>query len=112
MANSNLLSTRPAPAATNIAVQSDEKVNGNVKIFPNPAKDHQLQMNFQLSPGNYSIQVLDISGKAVALSVVSLQGKGQTHSIPLPSSAQAGTYLVKVLDSRNSTVFGDKFVLQ
>lgn len=112
MANSNLLSTRPAPAATNIAVQSDEKANGNVKIFPNPAKDHRLQMNFQLSPGNYSIQVLDISGKAVALSVVNLQGKGQMHSIQLPSSAKAGTYLVKVLDGRNNTVFGDKFVLQ
>lgn len=112
MANSNLLATRPANTAFNLAFAENEPETDLVKIFPNPVQGRRIQLTMNLPAGNYSVQVVDISGRAAALSVVNVQQKNQTHAIQLSESVLPGTYLVKLLNNRNEGVFSEKVLLK
>jgi len=112
LANSNLLATRNALPSVRDLRNPDEIADGRIQLFPNPVTNKQFTVQFGLSEGNYTVQVLDIAGRQAAQSFINIRGKGQTENIQLPQSAKTGVYLVKVVDKNNAVMFSKKVVVQ
>ncbi len=84
-----------------------------ISMYPNPVTNNRLQLIFDaVENGEYSIQLLDLSGKQLTNKVVTISGSGQISSMDLPLTLSRGVYLVKVLNHEFKTVFSDKVMLQ
>ena len=111
-ANSNLLVTEKSSIAkTNTIdiVKSDEVVN----VYPNPVKNKLISLYFNGSlQGKHALEVVDVSGKRIALKTVELSGKSTSQTIQLPQSTTAGMYIVHVLNWSNNKVFTGNVVVE
>jgi hypothetical protein len=62
--------------------------------------------------GEYTIQVMDVSGKVLMNKVVNISGPGQISALELNSTVSKGVYMVKVVNHEKKTVFSDKLMVQ
>ena len=111
LANSNLLSTRKPSPLIGLLKTADETGDSRIQLFPNPVINDQFTIQFNLSEGNYTIQVKDVLGRQVAQATTNIKGKGQTKTLNLPAASSKGFYLVKIIDQNNKTVYSRKILV-
>lgn len=87
--------------------------NQKISMYPNPITENRLQLIFdETEKGEYTIQVMDISGKVLMNKVVNILGPGQISALELNSTVSKGVYMVKVVNHEKKTVFADKLMVQ
>ena len=117
LANSNLLASgNKSKAATADLISRNMPANtgdGRINIYPNPITNNQFTIQFNdFEPGNYTVQITDVTGRQLMQQVVNVGGDNQSQTIRLSSSAARGVYLVKVSDPASKAVFSTKIVVQ
>lgn len=116
LANSNYLSTRPKSASEIATIPlADVHVNNMIQLFPNPMSitDNQFKIQFnKLTPGDYNIELTDVSGKQIMKQRLTVASEGQVQTINLKKNTAQGIYLVKVYDIYSKSIFTQKLVVQ
>ena len=111
LANSNLLAIRTPSVPISLLKNIEEMEDGRIQLFPNPVTNNQFTLQFNLSEGNYIVQVKDVLGRQVTQTTAFIKGKGQTKTLNLPAAASKGFYLVKVVDQTNKIVYSRKILV-
>lgn len=84
-----------------------------ISMYPNPVTEKKFQLLFDdAEKGEYTIQVLDLSGKVLLNKVVNIAGAGQITPLDLNSNMSKGVYMIKVTNREQKTVFSDKLMVQ
>ncbi|MBK5272783.1 MAG: T9SS type A sorting domain-containing protein, partial [Bacteroidia bacterium] len=82
MANSNVLKSgnKPVDIIQEILTSAVTNTGDNrIQIYPNPVINNKFIVQFkQLDPGNYTIQLLDVSGRQVQQKLINISGENQT----------------------------------
>jgi hypothetical protein len=87
--------------------------NDKIGMYPNPATTGRFRVSFNNSPlGRYEIQVVDLTGRLLSQKSVQVQNHGQTTEIDLRNTIANGTYLVKVLNNTQKTIFAERLVVE
>jgi len=118
LANGNFLpvARKTAPEITKPAagrVNATERFAQLISVYPNPVTANQVTLSFTKVPaGDYTIELTDVMGRSVMVKRVVVNGEAQTQSLPLNPGYARGTYLVKVMDKEQQSVFSQKVLLQ
>jgi hypothetical protein len=105
---------KSGPAKTETkATTLSQFASGSLSVYPNPVRTGLFKMSFadQL-PGEYQIQLVDISGRVVSTKQVSITNKLQTEEFRLPNQMASGNYLVKVIGEGNKVSNVTKIVIE
>jgi hypothetical protein len=93
-------------------ISADVKGNDVISVYPNPVAAKFFNVAFEkITPGNYTIELTDVSGRKILNKVAAIEGI-QSQKITLPGSTAAGMYLVRVINADGKTIFNDKIVVQ
>lgn len=116
-ANANLLYAKEAAAANANGVAKLpllELSDASTRVFPNPVRTSNFNVIFENRPeGRYTIVVSDLAGRIItSKSVNVLKGAYQIEKVNLNANAAKGVYVVKVLDSKKSSILNDKIVVE
>ena len=85
--------------------------NSAVTVYPNPVINKTIQVSFEnVSAGNQTVQLADVSGHAVLTKVVNISAKS-TSQIILPQSVKSGVYILKVTDAAGKISYSGKIVV-
>ncbi len=116
LANGNMLLQKEADAARNAGQQIVKPVvvsgNDMVSVYPNPVTTDRFNVSIQSTPGTYVIVVTDLSGRALLNQVADVKSKGQVVQIAFRQVPAKGTYLIKVVNSDNKSIYTDKIIVQ
>ena len=117
LANSNYLQTRPKNTTTSEIVTKKVPDNfmaqGKISIYPNPVTNNQFTLQFgKITPGNYDIELTNVTGQVVMQRAVNVQSEDQVETISMKSTFARGVYLVKVTGRGSESVFSQKLVVQ
>jgi hypothetical protein len=112
LANSNVIKTHTTKT-TEVPTLMVQKINPvrEILLYPNPVTTNQFRIQFA-TPGEYMVQLSDVSGKMIQNQKVSITSEGQLQSIYVNRFAAKGIYLVKVADMSGKAVFTQKLVVQ
>lgn len=116
LANGNLLLQKEADAARiggqpvvqPITVTSNDAVS----VYPNPVTGTRFNVNINSKPGTYTIIVSDLSGRTLVSQVTTVNSKTQVTAVAFTKAPAKGTYLIKVVNSENQSVYSDKIIVQ
>jgi hypothetical protein len=109
LASSNI-AYRGGPVSA--VVSADVKGNDVISVYPNPVASKFFNVAFEkITPGNYTIELTDVSGRKILNKVADIKGI-QNQKVTLPGSTAAGMYLVRVINADGKTIFNDKIVVQ
>lgn len=86
-----------------LATSINEVNNIKVSVYPNPV---QNQLNFDLSVANYSVRIVDITGKTVS-NTNSTSNKLKVNT----SSFNNGLYFYSIFDDNGSLITTNKFIV-
>ena len=114
LANSNYLSTK-GPVKTLSSIQSlKSKLSNAITIYPNPIfEDSKFSIEFKgLNAGQYSVEMVDISGQPTYQRKITLTSKANTQTISFTPTTAKGLYLVRVISADKKYVFEQKLVVQ
>jgi len=112
LANSNVLFSKTDPES-NLFVSKNPENRNNIRIFPNPVSDDIVSIQFnQLPPGNYTIQLTDITGSRLSEQNAVIISQSQTDVIHIPHSLAQSFYYVRILDEKNNQVSIQKLVVE
>jgi hypothetical protein len=81
---------------------------GNVMIYPNPAGNEQVFVQFSQVAGETVIELTDLSGRLISANRLSVNSAGQRVAFDTNNLA-AGTYLIRVQSEAGS--FNQKLVV-
>lgn len=82
-----------------------------VSIYPNPVTAHNFTLQFSnFIKGKYTIEISQAEGKKVIQNDLNISG-AQSQKIIMPSSASAGAYLVKIINSKGESVYETKIII-
>lgn len=110
---SNYLLRKPATNNGTYVERINIASNTKISMYPNPVTGNRVQLIFdEVEKGEYSIQLMDISGKILMNKVANISGRGQISYLDLHKAMSKGMYLVKVLNHDLKTVFADKVAVQ
>ena len=114
LANSNFLSTH---RSTDIALIEQQQITPSsaVQLYPNPIDvgNNQFKLQFnKLIPGNYTVELTDVSGKLIMTQKINILNDIQVQTITLKKNTSQGIYLVKVTDINSKSIFTQKLVVQ
>jgi Secretion system C-terminal sorting domain len=110
LANSNLLTSRKSAVALLSPAQAAASV---IQVYPNPlpAGDGQLRIRLLgLQPGDYKVELTDVTGKQVMSQKINFANQGQVQTIQLRKQTAQGVYMVKVTDVSRRSVFAQQLV--
>jgi hypothetical protein len=97
---------------SNTFTTAEVKGNNAISIYPNPVAIKYFNVSFEkVTPGKYTIELTDASGRKVINQVAEISGV-QNQKVNLPKSASGGMYLVRVIDTDGKAIFTDKIVVQ
>lgn len=83
---------------------SIEEINNyKVSVYPNPV---QNQLNFELSTSNYSVRIIDITGKTIS-NTTSIANKLKVNT----SSLNNGIYFYTILNDNGNVITTNKFIV-
>ena len=106
LGNNNLL------YETNLAKRDDVFVTEKIAVYPNPVKSKIFRVSFDnKEPGEYNIQLLDISGRVVTDKAVNVYRGAQVSEVRVNNNLTKGMYMVKVLNHLNREVYTRKIIL-
>jgi len=116
LANSNLLSFRNKSGNTTREILTTVITNASdnrIQIYPNPVINNKFVIQFnQLEAGNYTIQLLDVTGRQMQQRLVNVSGDNQTQDMNINPSASRGVYMIKVTDHNSKSIFTTKVIVQ
>lgn len=84
-----------------------------INIYPNPAKiNGPLVIAFETAPkGSYRLQLMDMAGKAVQQTQISVPDAVFNFQWQLDGNVTAGTYVLNITDSKGQTHYNSKIIL-
>ncbi len=87
---------------------------GNVAVYPNPVTEgQQVKLTFTNQPsGKYQVQLLDMNGKVVTMTEITINSKMQVMDYRLPQLIGRGNYLIKIYSEANNVSNTVKLVVQ
>jgi hypothetical protein len=115
LANSNLLvsGNKPAAVTPELLTRTIVAPDSRIQIYPNPVVNNKFVIQFsQLQAGNYTVQLVDVSGRQLQQRIVNVSGDNQTQEMNINPLAARGVYMVKVVDHHSRSVFSTKIVVQ
>jgi hypothetical protein len=114
LANSNVLQTTKSRRDIIQTIPTREsQLSKSVQVFPNPVTNNRFTLQFsKLTPGDYSIELTDVTGRQIMQRRVFVVSNDQTENISLSSGTARGVYMIKVNDRESKAVFTQKIVLQ
>ncbi len=82
-----------------------------IKIFPNPIKSQQINLQFNsLEKGQYSFLLLNASGQQILKQVLDHRGGSSNQSITFSKKLPAGTYYLQVINAKVS--YSERVLIQ
>jgi type IX secretion system substrate protein len=114
LANSNFLSTR-RPSDFALIEPRESLLSNAVQLYPNPVDvgNNQFKLQFnKMIPGNYTIELTDVSGKLIMTQKINILNDIQVQTINLKKNTAQGIYLVKISDINSKAIFTQKLVVQ
>jgi len=102
--NQFVLTSKQVKAHSNVATGiSENDQSESIKIASDHANSSHTLLFNNASPGNYTIEVLDLTGRIQMVNILNVTNNRESHTINL-SSISAGLYLINILtpDNRNS----------
>ena len=114
LANSNFLSTA-GQLILPLLSSRNRSLSSAVQVYPNPvdAGSNQFKLQFnKLIPGNYTVELTDVSGKLIMTQKINILNDIQVQTINLKKNTAQGIYLVKVTDISSKSIFTQKLVVQ
>jgi len=106
LGNNNLL------FETNLAKRDDVFITEKISVYPNPVKSKVFRVTFDnKEPGEYNVQLIDISGRIVSDKAVSVYRGAQVSEVRVNNNLTKGMYMVKVLNHINREVYTRKIIL-
>jgi hypothetical protein len=117
LANSNYLQTKPKNTTQSEIVTRKVPDNiiaqSKISIYPNPVTNNQFTLQFgKITPGNYDIEMTNVTGQVVMQRAVNVQSEDQVETISIKSSFARGVYLIKVSGRNSESVLSQKLVVQ
>ena len=107
LGNNNLL------FETNLAKRDDVFVTEKISVYPNPVKSKVFRVTFDnKEPGEYNVQLIDISGRIVSDKAVSVYRGAQVSEVRVNNNLTKGMYMVKVLNHLNREVYTKKIIVE
>ena len=90
--------TRPS---TGVTLEPDEAAETpSVKLYPNPSKTAEVKLSLRaMAPGAYSVQVLDMTGRLVATSMLEHRSLNGEYRVLQGRLLAPGQYLVRLIDA-------------
>lgn len=116
LANGNLLYQKEADAQRSlgaIALPAVTPANSDARVFPNPVTTNEFKVLFDgQKPGNYYLNLSDLSGRTVFNKMVTVSSKVQSETVQITNTIGKGMYLVRVTDAAKQIVFTERIVVQ
>jgi len=82
-------------------------------LYPNPVSTGMFRVAFtNKETGRYDIQIVDLLGRIISKKQVDVVYNGQVAEVPVNARLARGTYMVKVLNNGQKTIFTDKIIVQ
>lgn len=107
-ANSTLAFDNATKTTLPTAANADKNT---VSIYPNPVTNHSFSLQLDnFKAGKYTVEISQVQGKRITQTEMDIKGS-QTQKIILPKSASAGTYLIKIFNSNNESVYSNKIII-
>ena len=86
-------------------VKIDAIVNSAIKVFPNPVKDKQVNIQLvDMKKGDYTIQVVNAQGQQVSTQNITHLGGTSAKTILVPKTVPSGIYYLKVMNNEEHYV--------
>lgn len=86
-----------------LATSIEEINNYKVFVYPNPV---QNQLNFELNTSNFSVKIIDVTGKTIS-NTSTLSNKLKINT----SSLNNGIYFYNILNDNNEVITSNKFIV-
>ena len=100
LANSNVLNSSGSFFLKKLSVNSNK-----IRIYPNPVFQDAFSIQFNnLKVSNYTMQLIDITGRPVFQQKIKVNQPLQTEEIHIPGSILQGTYFVRIFNENNISV--------
>lgn len=97
--------------ATKTTLPSAAVDKSAVSIYPNPVTNHSFSLQLDnFKAGKYTVEISQVQGKRITQTEMDIKGS-QTQKIILPKSTSAGTYLIKIFNSNNESVYSNKVIV-
>jgi hypothetical protein len=110
---------KPVDQTKDVAVERTKKPEqilgvGSIAIYPNPVvANGVVKVAFTDQPaGRYNMQLLDISGKLISTTNVTISNKYQVEDFRLPTLITKGNYLLKVTSETDQSSVVNKLIVQ
>lgn len=120
MASSNLLfqqngkkQSNDVNFGTSQAVAAENNLP-SISVYPNPINRGRFQLklaNMQ-EKGDYRMSVVDMTGKAIMETKVTVTGKTSSQTFNFPARQAKGVYVLQVTDAFNRTVFSQQLIVE
>ena len=117
LASGNLLFQKEADQARNSSLSnlSPNKINNDLSqnsIYPNPIVSNTFNVLLDgIQNGAYTVIISDLAGRVLQSTKVGLLKGQQSQQITLQNRLIKGTYIVKVVDEKNSEILSDKVII-
>jgi hypothetical protein len=94
-------------------VQRNALLNRAVSVFPNPVTTGAFKVTFSnTDPGQYNLQLVDLSGKIVHQQRINVALRNQLETIPVHEGLAKGMYQLKISDRKNKVVSAGNIFVQ
>ena len=116
LANGNFLLQKEADAINKFEVPKSVIAHNydvsDARVYPNPVTNNQFNVLFEgKKAGKYTVQLTDISGRAILSKTIIIAGGNQVEPIRFAQKMPRGMFLIKVLDENKRLAFSDKVVI-
>jgi hypothetical protein len=78
----------------------DDAETPSVKLYPNPSKTAEVKLSLRaMTPGAYTVQVLDMTGRLVATSTLDHRSVNGEYRVIQGRLLSPGQYIVRLIDA-------------
>jgi len=90
------------------------KINGAIKVYPNPAiRGQQFSLALKLKQaGFYQVQIADAMGRIILQKQISANSKEHTERVMADSRWSSGTYYISIISSSGQLISKAGFIVQ
>lgn len=90
------------------------KINGAIKIYPNPVqRGNAFNIFLQLKQtGSFQIYVSDAAGRTVLQKQINVTTKEFTEMIPVDNRWSSGLYYISIIDNKNQLISKKSFIVR
>jgi hypothetical protein len=107
--------TKPEVPATEMQRGTNSTITseGLISVYPNPVTNFVTRIAFKNHPnGKYQVQVMDVTGKVISNTPVTIGSRLQVEELRLPQSLAKGSYMIKVMNFENKIVGVNPIIVQ